>query len=57
MRVLESGIEYNQTVDYDPLTADVITYVPEHQRDGIDFRETTKIENLFLVDFGILLYF
>ena len=55
--MVESGVQYNQTVDYDPLTADVITYVPEHQRDGIDFRETTKIENLFLVDFGILLYF
>jgi len=48
LRVVESGIQYNQTVDYDPLTADVITYVPEHHRDGILFRETTKIENIFL---------
>jgi len=46
--VQEHGVTYNQTVEYDPLTGDVITHVPQHQRDGILFRETTKIENLFL---------
>eukprot|EP00092_Neocalanus_flemingeri_P009762 GFUD01010514.1.p1 GENE.GFUD01010514.1~~GFUD01010514.1.p1 ORF type:complete len:242 (-),score=62.12 GFUD01010514.1:691-1416(-) len=48
LRVRESGVSYNQSVDYDPLTADVISHVPEHERDGILFRETIKIENVFL---------
>merc|ERR1712192_295378 len=29
-------------------TADVITYVPYHQRDGLEFLESTKIENIYL---------
>merc|ERR1739838_44332 len=48
LMILESGVSYNQSVGYDPLTADVISHVPEHHRDGILFRETTKIENVFL---------
>jgi len=39
---------YNTSVEYDPLTADVITYVPHHQRDGMEFLESTKIENIYL---------
>merc|ERR1739838_589736 len=48
LMILESGVSYNQSVGYDPLTADVISHVPEHHRGGILFRETTKIENVFL---------
>ena len=50
--IRESGVSYNQTVEYDPLTADVISHVPEHERDGMLFRETTKIENVFLVKYS-----
>lgn len=49
LRIRESGVNYTQSVDYDPLTADVINHVPRHERDGMVFRETTKIENTFLV--------
>merc|ERR1719154_828140 len=48
LQVQEAGVRYNQSVVYDPLTADVISHVPRHTRDGILFRESTKIENLFL---------
>ena len=41
----EHGVLYNQTEEYDPLTSDVITYVPGHERDGLIFLELTKIEN------------
>jgi len=48
MTLQESTAIYNTSIEYDPLTADVITYVPYHKRDGIDFAETTKIENIYL---------
>ena len=41
----EHGVHYNQTEEYDPFTADVITYVPAHERDGLILHELTKIEN------------
>ena len=41
-------MRYNQSVRLDPLTADVVSHVPRHTRDGILFRESTKIENSFL---------
>ena len=48
MTLQEGTAIYNTSIDYDPLTADVITYVPHHKRDGIEFLETTKIENIYL---------
>jgi len=48
MTLQEGTATYNTSIDYDPLTADVITYVPHHKRDGIEFLETTKIENIYL---------
>merc|ERR1712172_478031 len=48
MTLQEGTAKYNTSIDYDPLTADVITYVPCHQRDGLEFLESTKIENIFL---------
>merc|ERR1719483_668450 len=53
LQIDEHGVHYNQTEEYDPLTADVITYVPAHQRDGLKFLELTKIENEGL---GILVW-
>jgi len=47
MTMKESTAVYNTSIEYDPLTADVITYVPYHQRDGMEFLETTKIENIY----------
>ena len=47
MTLQEGSAVYNTSIEYDPLTADVITYVPYHQRDGMEFRETTKIENKY----------
>jgi len=47
MTLQEGSAAYNTSIEYDPLTADVITYVPYHQRDGMEFRETTKIENKY----------
>ena len=47
MTLQEGAAVYNTSIEYDPLTADVITYVPYHQRDGMEFRETTKIENKY----------
>jgi len=47
MTMKESTAVYNTSIEYDPLTADVITYVPYHQRDGMEFVESTKIENIF----------
>ena len=41
----EHGVHYNQTEAYDPMTGDLITTVPEHQRDGLTFRALEKIEN------------
>jgi len=48
MTLQEGTAKYNTSIDYDPLTADVITYVPYHQRDGLEFLESTKIENIYL---------
>ena len=48
MTLQEGTAIYNTSIDYDPLTADVITYVPYHQRDGLEFQESTKIENIYL---------
>merc|ERR1712156_980900 len=47
MTMKESTAIYNTSIEYDPLTADVITYVPYHHRDGMEFREHTKIENVY----------
>jgi len=47
MTLQEGSTVYNTSIEYDPLTADVITYVPYHQRDGMEFREHTKIENVY----------
>ena len=47
MTMKESTAIYNTSIEYDPLTADVITYVPYHQRDGMEFLETAKIENIY----------
>merc|ERR1711971_1213473 len=48
MTLQEGKAIYNTSIEYDPLTADVITYVPYHQRDGLEFLESTKIENIYL---------
>ena len=48
MTLQEGTAIYNTSIEYDPLTADVITYVPYHQRDGLEFLESTKIENIYL---------
>jgi len=48
LRIEEFGFTYNQSVDLDPITEDVINHVPRHERDGIVFRENTKIENYYL---------
>ena len=48
MTLQEGAAVYNTSIEYDPLTADVITYVPYHQRDGMEFHESTKIENIYL---------
>ena len=46
MTLQEGNAIYNTSIEYDPLTADVITYVPYHQRDGLEFLESTKIKNI-----------
>merc|ERR1719508_387375 len=38
-------MHYNQTEEYDPMTADVISSVPAHLRDGLLLHEVVKIEN------------
>merc|ERR1712126_36369 len=48
LHIEEFGITYNQSVDLDPITEDVINHVPRHERDGIVYRENTKIENYYL---------
>jgi len=48
MTLQEGTATYNTSIEYDPLTADVITYVSYHQRDGLEFQESTKIENIYL---------
>merc|ERR1712216_1092732 len=48
MTLQEGTAKYNPSIEYDPLTADVIPYVPYHQRDGLEFQESTKIENIYL---------
>ena len=41
----EEGTYYDQTELYDPVTADVITIVPAHERQGLQLEELKKIEN------------
>merc|ERR1712215_529855 len=41
----EEGTYYDQTEVYDPETADVITIVPAHERQGLHLEELKKIEN------------
>ena len=41
----EEGTYYDQTEVYDPVTADVITIVPAHDRQGLHLEELKKIEN------------
>merc|ERR1719315_483071 len=41
----EEGTYYDQTEVYDPETADVITIVPAHERQGLPLEELKKIEN------------
>ena len=45
LQINEHGLHYNQTEAYDPLTSDVVTYVPNHNRDNITLHEVIKIEN------------
>merc|ERR1719419_136990 len=44
----KDGLQYNETVISDPLTGDVTTHVPEHERHGVTLLEMTKIENSYL---------
>jgi len=48
LHIEEFSVTYNQSVELDPFTEDVINHVPRHQRDGRLFRDTTKIENRYL---------
>merc|ERR1719312_181187 len=41
----EEGTHYDQTEVYDPVTGDVITIVPAHERQGLQLEELKKIEN------------
>merc|ERR1712098_817929 len=41
----EEGTYYDQTEVYDPVTADVITIVPAHERQGLQLEELKKIDN------------
>merc|ERR1712179_786257 len=41
----EEGTYYDQTEVYDPETADAITIVPAHERQGLHLEELKKIEN------------
>ena len=49
----EEGTYYDQTELYDPVTADVITIVPAHDRQGLHLEELKKIEN---EDLGISIW-
>merc|ERR1712025_18552 len=41
----EEGTFYDQSEIYDPVTADVITIVPAHERQGVHLEELKRIEN------------
>merc|ERR1712042_265407 len=41
----DEGTYYDQAEIYDPVTADVITIVPAHDRQGLHLEELKKIEN------------
>ena len=57
IRVDEFGLIYNQSVNLDMETMEVIEHVPQHERDGRLFEDTVVIENQNLVQFVFFNFF
>ena len=54
LNIEEFGLNYDETVDFDLETFDVIDHGPSHERDGKVFQDTTQITNTALVRLIIL---